>query len=140
MAEALSAIATLTTLSLAIIQKTVKFIQETRKVDDLVKKLSDALEDLKSLIEDVQQTCTHVKPTEDDSSQRVKEALDRCVRRLEGVKSLVEDLASRKSGTFIQKASLKIRSDRSKADIQEAIEDIKLLMTQIHQRAGFWSL
>lgn len=140
MAEVVSSIVTLTTVSLAIIQKTLTFIQEARKVPDLVKKLSVTLQDLESLIEDVRSTCSQVKPTEDDQSRHVEEALSRCSKRLEEVQELVKNLASRRSGTIVERVSLKIRSDRSKKDIQEAIHDIRTLMDQITQRASFWSL
>jgi len=139
MAETVSSIATLITVSLTIIQKTVKFIQETDKVDDLVKKLSATLQDLGSLIKNVKRICDHAWPTA-NSSKAFEEALIRCTKRLETLQILVEDLASRNSGIFNQKAILNIRSHRSNADIQEAIQDIKTLMDQIHQICNSWNL
>ncbi|KAF2004168.1 hypothetical protein P154DRAFT_67518 [Amniculicola lignicola CBS 123094] len=140
MAEPVSSALTLATVSLAMIRSTVKFIQEARVIDSLVEKLLITLLDLRKLIKVVDSTCRHPRSREDDPSRYVRDTLARCHTRLGGVQLLVESLASRKSKNFLQKVALKIKSDRSRVEIEQAIQHIKDLMDQIHTGISCWTL
>ncbi|CAO2654081.1 Nn.00g108140.m01.CDS01 [Neocucurbitaria sp. VM-36] len=140
MAEPASSIITIVTVSLAIIRETVCFIQEARVIDSYVERLRVNLVDLHKLIREVESACRHARSREDGPSRFVREHLRRCRRRLEEVRNTVKGLASRKSDTLWQKAALKIKSDRSKKEIEDAITDIERLMDQIHKGISCWTL
>lgn len=140
MADPISSIITITTVSLAIIKKTVVFLQEASVVDVLIERLCAQLLDLRRLIKVIERACKNATSREDDPSRFVKDSLTRCHLRLEQVHKLVESLASKKSGTFMQKVALKIRSDRSRAEIEDAIKDIERLMDQVHKAINCWNL
>ena len=140
MAEPVSGIITIVTVSLAIIKETVDFIQKARVIDSYVERLRINLVDLHKLIREVESACRHARSREDGPSRFVREHLRRCHRRLEEVRNTVKGLASRKSGTLLQKAALKIKSDRSKKEIEDAITDIERLMDQIHKGISCWTL
>ena len=140
MAEPVSAVVALATVSLAIIKRTAIFIQDARDVDTLVLKLFETLRDLRRLIKTVDTTCRRATSTDDDPSRFIEHALIRCHSRLEAVEGIVKDLASRSTSTFLKKVALKIRSDRSRKEIEEAISDLNRLMDQIHKGISCWSL
>ncbi|KAF2183472.1 hypothetical protein K469DRAFT_689937 [Zopfia rhizophila CBS 207.26] len=139
MAEPVSSVLTLTTVSLVIIRKTAKFIQEAKDVDVLVQRLGTRLEDLGKVIKLVGSTCPDVDPRRGDPASFIREALTRCRNRLREVETLVKSLASQRSRTFVQRVVLKIKSDRSKKEIEEAIQDIERLHDQIHQAINCWN-
>lgn len=140
MADPASSIITIATLSLAIIKETVKFIQEAQVIDQFIEKLLYNLADLHKLIKEVESACRHARSRDDDPSRFVREHLKRCRRRLEGVRTMVEGLASRKTNTLLQRVTLKIKSERSRKEIEEAITDIERLMDQIHKGISCWTL
>lgn len=125
MAEPVSSIVTLTTVSLAIIRETAIFIREAKEVDALIQKLVVILLDLRKWLKAVDTTWRNATFHEDGASRLVRDSLAKCKVRLEQVQAMVTDLATRNSRTFFQKIVLKIRSDRSRRDIEEAIQDIE---------------
>ncbi|KAF1848808.1 uncharacterized protein K460DRAFT_81148 [Cucurbitaria berberidis CBS 394.84] len=140
MAEPVSSIITIATVSLAIIKETVTFIKEAQVIDQYIEKLLFNLYDLHKLIKEVESACRHARSREDDPSRFVREHLKRCRRRLEEVQATVKGLESRSTNTLLQRMVLKIRSDRSKKDIEDAIKDIERLMDQIHKSISCWTL
>lgn len=140
MAEPVSSIVTLTTVSLELIRRTAIFIREAQAIDSLIERLLNRLLDLRKLIKVVEASCKQARSGEDSPARYVKDALTRCHSRLESVDETVRALASRRSGTFLQRVALKIRSDRAKREIEEAIEDIDRLMDSIHKGIGCWNL
>lgn len=139
MADPISGIITIVTVSLAIIKKTVEFIQEANVIDESIKRLLVKLKDLHKQIREVESLCKHAGSQEDEPSRFVCEDLRRCKDRLVQVRTTVEALALRSSGTLIQKATLKIRSERSKKEIDDAITDIKDLIDLIHNSIICWT-
>ncbi|KAF2867313.1 hypothetical protein BDV95DRAFT_610727 [Massariosphaeria phaeospora] len=140
MAEPVSSIITIATLSLAIITKTAIFIKDARVIDSLVERLLSSLLDLRGLIKTIEKTCAKASSRDDHPSRFIRDSLTRCHQRLEQVHAMVENLASRKSTTFFQRVALKIQSDRSRSDIQQAIADIDRLVDQIHKGLTCWTL
>lgn len=139
--EPVSSALTIATTSLAIIHKTIFFIRETKVVDQYIVRLQQRLLDLKKLIELVEKTCRqHGGSQEDDHFQFIVESLNQCCPRLEEVSEMVKGLASKRAGSFLQKVSLKIRSDWFKGEIDEAVRDIDHLMDQVHKSMNCWNL
>lgn len=139
-AEPVSAIVSLVQVSLAIIRKTAQFIEEAKEIDSVIKRLRNTLCDLEAVIILVDTTCRQAAPRKEDHSHFVEQTLKRCRNRLKKVQKLVKALAEKQSKTFIQKVGLKIKSDRSKGEIGEAIQDIRSLIDQINTGLSCWSL
>jgi hypothetical protein len=140
MVDSVASVVTLAQVSLVLIKTTYNFIRDAQVIDSLVEKLQLSLRDLYKLIKLVELTCKQSRIRENDLSHFIQGALTRCGRRLKGVDVMVHRLAAKKTGTFLRRAALKIRSDRAKKDIEEAIGDIKELMDQIHKGISLCTL
>ncbi|KAF2464225.1 uncharacterized protein BDR25DRAFT_97385 [Lindgomyces ingoldianus] len=140
MAEPVSSIVTLTAVSLTIIRRTVRFIQAARTVDTLIESLLTTLLDLKRLLRVVESTCRQATSGDDDPSRFVKDSVVRCHNRLTEVQAMVEGLAFREKRTLFQKVVLLVRTDRSRKDIEDAIQDIDRLMNNLHRGISSWNL
>ncbi|ORX91011.1 hypothetical protein BCR34DRAFT_501676, partial [Clohesyomyces aquaticus] len=140
-AEPVSSIVTLATVSLAIIQKTAVFIRETQVIDETIAKLLVQLKDLRHLIKLVQSTCGVTPERENDrAASFIKDNLRRCQEKLEQVGTLVHNLASRPSESFGQKIKLNFKTRNSRSAIDESIKDIERLMDHMHKGVGLWTL
>lgn len=138
MAEPVSSIVTLATVSLQIIRETTRFIQESKVVDNLVKKLARNLQNLSRLIEIVDLANSEAQPTEDDPF--VQDTLAQCRKLLENVQSVVEPLVCQKSETIWEKAVLNFRVRHSRPIIEGAILDIRELVGQMNVAINCWTL
>lgn len=132
MAEPVSSIVTLATVSLQIIRETTRFIQEAKVVDLFLQKLVASLQNLGRLIEIIDLTNHEAQPTEDGDDPFVQETLARCRQLLENVQSMVEPFATERTQTFWEKAALNLRLSRSRQNIQTKIQDIGDLITQMN--------
>ncbi len=135
MAEPVSSVVTLASVSLEIICKTRKFIQETMVVDTTIQKLLENLQSLEHLIGLVDSTTKAAQPTEDDTHMR--EALARCRSRLQTLDTPVKTLASRKHKTIFQKVILNIRLGHSRPEIEGVIKEIRELIDDTHIAISF---
>lgn len=132
MAEPISSILTIATVSLALITETVNYIKEIKLVDKVVEKLLVKLKDLHGLIKLVESTYQRVQHEENDGPTKfIRKHLITCRDRLEDVKTMVFELAAHDTDTFVQKATLKRRIDGAKKDIEVAIDDIHCYMEYI---------
>ena len=139
MAEAVSGVVTLTTFTLAIIRETAIFIRDAREVDVRIQKLLSKLLDLQDWVELIESTCKTAQTHNESVPACVSISLSRCERTLQKVRDTLEGLASRKSGTFYQKVKLKIRTESSKRDVLEAIEDLKHHKSHIKSCMDIWT-
>ena len=141
MAEPVSSIITIATVSIAIVKEIYNYVQETSVVDDLIRRLLKQLKDLHRLIRVVESTYKRAGLAEcSPSSVFVGKTLTTCQRRLFEVKVLVNELASHDSDTWFEKLALKRRSDKAKKDIEMAILDIHTYMEHIRTGISCWSL
>lgn len=141
MAEPVSSIITIATVSLAIIKETVKYIKEVRLVDRLVQDLLTELKELHRVIKVVESTYHGADPGQDsEPSVLVYRNLTKCKGRLEDVKLIVIELASRDTNTVFQKFALKRQSDAVKKDMERATKDIHRYMEYIRTGIQCWSL
>jgi hypothetical protein len=139
MAEPASAIVGLTTLTLKIIYETAKFIRDAREVDRRIQKLRDKLLDLQYWVELIDSTCKEAQGHNEPVPERLIVSLTNCEETLQGVQAILEGLASKKSGTFVQKVKLKIRTESSEREILEAIDDLKHHKSQIKNHMNIWT-
>lgn len=141
MAEPVSSILTIVTVSLAAVRETTRYIQEVNVVNDLIQDLLKNLKDLHRLIKVVETTYKGAQCSGSSlSSQFVGRTLNACQERLSDVKPLVYELASRDSETWLQKVALKRRSDNAKKEIEKAIQEINTYMDHIRTGISCWSL
>ena len=132
MAEPVSSILTIATVSLALITETVKYIKEIKRVDDVIAKLLVKLKDLHRLIRLVEFEYQHGRYQEGSAPTIfIRKHLITCRNRLEDVKTKVSELASRETHTFMQRASVRRRVDMVNGDIEVAINDINSYMEYI---------
>jgi hypothetical protein len=140
MAEPVSSIVTLTTVSLAIISQTIEFIQEADAIDSLIEDLLDRLLELKKLIKVVEETCEKPRPFEDDPSRFVRDSIAKCRLRIQIVYETTLQLASHPMNSLPWKMLLKVRSKRTRTEIDKAIQDVDRIMDQIHKGISCWNL
>ncbi|KAH7361112.1 hypothetical protein BKA66DRAFT_214207 [Pyrenochaeta sp. MPI-SDFR-AT-0127] len=141
MAEPVSSVLTIVTVSLAVVRETTRYIQEINVVNELIGSLLKKLKDLHRLIKVVETTYRGAHSSDSNvSSQFVGKVLNACQKRLSDVKPLVYELASRDSETWLQKVALKRRSDNVKKEIEQAIQDINTDMEHIRTGISCWSL
>jgi len=139
MAEAVSGVVTLTTFTLAIIRETAIFIRDAKEVDVRIQKLLSKLLDLQDWVELIESTCKTAQAHNELVPHCVSVSLSRCDETLKGVRDTLQGLASRKSGTFYEKVKLKIRTESSKRDVLEAIEDLKHHKSHIKSCMDIWT-
>jgi hypothetical protein len=141
MAEPVSSIITIVTVSLAVVKETYKYIKEICVVNDLIKGLLTKLKDLHRLIRVVESTYIRANPGENSvSAHFVGRTLKTCQERLTPIKALVFELAARESETWLQKAALKRKSDGVKKQIEEAMQEMHHDMEYIRTGISCWSL
>ena len=141
MADAVSSIITIATVSLAIIRETVRYIKEVRLIDKVVDRLRTELKDLHRLIKVVESTYQRADYGEhSEPSVFVRRYLTKCRDHLEQVKSCVIELASHNTNTVYEKLKLKRRSDAVKKDIESATNEIHRYMRYIRTGIECWNL
>jgi hypothetical protein len=138
MAEAVSGVVTLTTFTLAIIRETAIFIRDAKEVDVQIQNLRNKLLDLQDWIELIELTCETARAHNELVPRYISESLSKCGETLKGVRDTIENLASRKSVTFYQKVKLKIRTENSKRDVLQAIEDVRHHESCIKSHMDIW--
>lgn len=132
MAEPVSSIITIATVSLAIIKETVTYIKDVRLVNKVVDRLLVKFKDLHKLIRLVEATYRRADAEEESQhSKFIRNNLLRCRDRLQEIRAMLCELASKESTSFVQKAALKRGVDKVKEDIQVAMSDIHDYMEYI---------
>lgn len=139
MAETVSGVVTLTTFTLAIIRETAIFIREAKEVDERIQKLLSRLLDLQVWVEQIESTCKNADAYNEPIPQGVSDSLSELRVPLKRVRNTLEGLASRKSGTFFQKVKLKIRTENSRRDVLEAMEDLTHHKSHIESCMKLWT-
>ncbi|KAF2846156.1 hypothetical protein T440DRAFT_249346 [Plenodomus tracheiphilus IPT5] len=132
MAEPVSSIITIATLSIAIIKETLSYIQKVQLVDKVVERHLVKFDDLHKLIRLVESTYIRAGAEEENEHSRfIRNHLLRCRDRLRDIRSTLHELASKESTSFLQKAALKRGVDKVKDDIEVAMKDIDYYMEYI---------
>ncbi|CBY02427.1 hypothetical protein IAQ61_007017 [Plenodomus lingam] len=125
MAEPVSSIITIATVSIAIIKETISYIKNVHLVDKVVDRLLLRFKDLHKLIKLVESTYRRADAEqENDHSRYIRNYLLRCRDRLRDIQNMLYELPSKESTSFIQKAALKRGMDKVKDDIDLAMSDI----------------
>ncbi|KAF1828803.1 hypothetical protein BDW02DRAFT_204203 [Decorospora gaudefroyi] len=141
MAEPVSGILTIVTVSLAVLAETYKYIKEINLVNDLIKDLLTKLKSLHRLIIVVESTYRQAHLGEGSRPAFfVGRTLEACQKRLSKVKPLVFALAAQESESFLQKMALKRKSDGVKKEIERTIKDMHCDMEYIRTGISCWSL
>ncbi|KAL6705664.1 hypothetical protein ACN47E_006453 [Coniothyrium glycines] len=141
MAEPVSSIITIATVSLDIIKETVKFIKEVYYIDKHIDRLLVELKDVHGLIKIVQATYQradhgeHIKP-----SIYVGKCLVKCKDRLAEMKSVIIGLASRDTDGIFRKVALKRQSDAVKKDLQFKTDEVHRYLRYINTAIHCWNL
>ncbi|KAH9861387.1 hypothetical protein J1614_011133 [Plenodomus biglobosus] len=132
MAEPVSSIITIATVSLAIIKETVAYIKNVRLVNKVVDRLLVKFNDLYKLITLVEATYRRADAEEESQHSRfIRKNLLRCRDRLQEIQTMLGELASKEPTSFVQKAALKRGVDKVKDDIEVAMSDIHDYMEYI---------
>lgn len=141
MAEPASAVLTIVTVTYEVVKRTCKYINEIGVINDTIKDLLVQLRSLHELIKLVHDTCKGAEPNATNpSSIFVGQNLNMCKKRLEQLKPRIFELAAHDSESWMQKVSLKMKSDAAKKEIESAINDINASMEQIRMGITCWSL
>lgn len=139
MAEPVSAIVALTSFALVTLREVVTFIQDAREVDTKIEKLGKRLLNLRTFLEMVDSTCRKSEYHMESVPASMRDSLEQCQETLNKIHEIVEGLASRKSGTFLEKAKLKIRTKASDHEIEEALKDLKHHREHIRDCMAVWA-
>ncbi|KAI8937908.1 hypothetical protein NX059_005592 [Plenodomus lindquistii] len=133
MAEPVSSIITIATVSTTIIKETIAYIKHVQLAHQVVDRLRARFEDLHKLIKLVETTYSQVDAEEDNEHLEFirNNLLLRCRDRLRHVHEMLCDLASKETSSFIQKAALKWETDKVKDGIEAAMGDIHAYMEYI---------
>ncbi|KAF2107089.1 hypothetical protein BDV96DRAFT_606885 [Lophiotrema nucula] len=141
MAEPVSAIVSLVTVSLEIIKKVAKFIREAKVIDKTIESLLVQLRDFKGLIKIVSSTCRESPLRQTSEPHRlITSYLERSQLRLQVVESDLKALALRPSRTFFHKVTLTIQTKHWRTRIDESIKDLERLSGLMHRAVSLWTL
>ncbi|KNG46303.1 ankyrin repeat-containing protein [Stemphylium lycopersici] len=141
MAEPVSSIITIATVTLAAIKECTNYIESLRSVDKSVERLLNEISRLRRIVCIIQDTYRKARPEEsDEKSMLVRERIEQCRDRLREIRPKAIDLGSRDSETFVEKTMLKLKYDEVAKDIAFATKDIKNHMEEINQVFNCWGL
>ncbi|KAF2732387.1 hypothetical protein EJ04DRAFT_578438 [Polyplosphaeria fusca] len=138
--DTVSGTVTLAQVAIKLIKETLKFVEEVKQIDKILADLLRKLDDLKALLKEVKETCRQADSEHDRMSRPLQDALRRSDTRLEEVRQLVQNLASRPSENVLQNSLTVIRNRQSKDEVKKAIKDINDLMENIHKGISLWTL
>jgi hypothetical protein len=137
MAEPVSSIITIATVGLALVRACKNYIDAVREVEDLVDRLLDKVTELHGVVRLLNSTYHEAEPGgTSEPSVLVRKKIALCRDRLRDIKPKISDLKARSTESFLDKASLKRKTDAVAKDIEFAIDDIRRYLGDINLVTG----